>query len=121
MVVLTGFAEDTRRESLQVRVGLDLGQHVEAAAPGQVHVHQDQAGRRRVDVGRLAAQEGQSRLTGVHGVQRIDQADLVEGLLRAPGVCAPSPPSPAIQKCARSVPAGDPAHQRDQCDDAGGK
>jgi hypothetical protein len=51
-----------------------------------VHVHQDQAERRRVDVGRLAAQEGQSRLTGVHGLQRIDQADLVEGLLREPGV-----------------------------------
>src|SRR5664280_2532900 len=89
---------------LQVRVGLDLGQHVEAAAPGLILMDVHLPGRRRVDLGRLAVQEGQSRLTGVHGVQRIDQVDLVEGLLRAPGV-RPRPPKPRYART-RQVSTG---------------
>ena len=43
----------------QVRVVLDLREHLAAVAAGQVEVEQDQVGPRRVGVLALAAQEGQ--------------------------------------------------------------
>ena len=51
--------EDDDRDVLQLRVGLDLRQHLAPVAAGQVEVEQDQVGPGHVRVRRLLAQVGQ--------------------------------------------------------------
>jgi len=77
-----GGGQDHDRDLAQVRVGLDLGQHLQAIHPRQVQVEQDQAGPGSAGVGGPPVQEIQGRGAVGHGVQLSRGRG---GLQRLPG------------------------------------
>ncbi len=64
----------------QLRVVLDLGQHLAAVLARQVEVEQHEVGPRGGGVLVLAAQEPQRRLAVAHDVQLVCHLDLAHGL-----------------------------------------
>lgn len=78
--VLAGGQHD-HGDDHQVRVGLDLGQHVQAVQPGHVQVKQDQPGPGRIGVLPSTAREAQRTLAVRDQVKTAAAAGLGEGLV----------------------------------------
>ena len=74
--------QDDHRDDLEHRIGLDLGEHLQAVQARQVEVEQDQARAGRVGVVAGPAQELQRLLAVGHHVQHVAQLVVLE---RFPG------------------------------------